>query len=201
MPLVKSASKKALKENIETEMEEHPGKENRAQNLAIAYNMKRQARKKMADGGSVAPEQQKDTVGSIIGYPGYPKPKGYFNGGAVAPEYEVEPNHMAMLENDKDLNQHGEEDHGPMGGRDIVDRIIQKMSQGGKVANATPIEAGFSPAEFDDLVLRDDLNSSYGDDDNAGDALGNAQEDEDRSDIVARILKSRAKKDRMPRPA
>lgn len=94
---------------------------------------------------------------------------------------------------------------------DLVNRIMHKRSQsfsgldryseGGKVANATPIVAGFKPNEFDDLVLRDDLKSSYGDDDNSGDALGNAQEDKDRKDIVARIMASRRKKDRLPSPA
>lgn len=79
-------------------------------------------------------------------------------------------------------------------------------SEGGKVANQEHGEnnnelAGFSPNEFDDLVLRDDLESTYGDDDNSGDNLGNAQEDEDRKDIVSRIMASRKKKDRMPNPA
>ncbi len=60
MPLIKSKSKQAFKKNVETEMKENPGK--RAQNLAIAYSVKRQAAKKkkmMADGGSVdAPKPQ-----------------------------------------------------------------------------------------------------------------------------------------------
>jgi hypothetical protein len=78
---------------------------------------------------------------------------------------------------------------------------LQGLSEGGRVANQDEIEAGFSPNEFDDLHLRDDLESSYSDDDNAGDALGNKQEDEDRRDIVARIMASRRKKDRLPNPA
>jgi len=87
-------------------------------------------------------------------------------------------------------------------GGDIVDHIMRKRySEGGKVANATPIVAGFKPNEFDDLVLRDDLESTYGHDDNAGDALGNAQEDEDRHDIIARIMKQRKMKQHNPRPA
>lgn len=55
MPLLKSSSKKAFQKNVETEMEANPGKENRAQNLAIAYSVKRQAskKKKMAHGGKV----------------------------------------------------------------------------------------------------------------------------------------------------
>lgn len=67
MPLIHSKSKKALKKNIETEMEAHPGKEHRAQDLAIAFSVQRQARKKkMAYGGEA---DRKD------GNPGTPKAK------------------------------------------------------------------------------------------------------------------------------
>lgn len=127
------------------------------------------------------------------------------------------PNASALFENDKDLGQMGENETGPMGAyaeggmageqtdshmMDMIGRIISKRcySKGGEVANDTPIVAGHKPNQFDDLVLRDDLESSY-DGDNAGDHLGNAQESEDRKDIVSRVMKSRAKKDRMPRPA
>lgn len=56
MPLLKKASKKALEHNIKTEMEAHPGKEHRAQDLAIAFNTQRMAKKKkMALGGAVEP--------------------------------------------------------------------------------------------------------------------------------------------------
>ncbi len=120
------------------------------------------------------------------------------------------PNHMAHSEDDKDLNQrmvdmHSETDMAEEG---LVDRIMDKKSadysgearysEGGKVANQDEIEAGFMPNEFDDLHLRDDLESSYGDDDNAGDALGNKQEDADRSDLVDRIM-LKSKKQRYPK--
>jgi hypothetical protein len=59
-----------------------------------------------------------------------------------------------------------------MAEEDLVDRIMMnrkqnnageaKFSEGGKVANQDEIEAGFDPNEFDDLHLRDDLESSYG---------------------------------------
>lgn len=84
---------------------------------------------------------------------------------------------------------------------DMVDRIMaKKFSKGGMVANDTDITADFQPNEFDDLVLRDELEFNYTGA-NSGDDLGNAQEDEDRADIVSRIMRSRAKKDRNPRPA
>lgn len=166
--------------------------------LAIAYSMKRKARK-MADGGPVQ-QQQKDkdseTLGKRIGYPG-------FSQGGVA---------GAEAEDDKELNQHGEDDEGPDGayslGGMIVDKIMSKMgnktnslSEGGKVANGSMTEglAGMKPNEFDDLVLRDDLESSS-DGANNGDSIGNEQESSDREDMISRIMSSRAKKDRLPNP-
>lgn len=53
MPLIKSSSKKAFQKNVKTEMEANPGKESRAQNLAIAYAIKRRASHKMAKGGKL----------------------------------------------------------------------------------------------------------------------------------------------------
>jgi hypothetical protein len=53
MPLIQSKSKKAFEKNVKTEMDANPGKENRAQNLAIAYSIKRKNSKKMAHGGKV----------------------------------------------------------------------------------------------------------------------------------------------------
>ncbi len=127
------------------------------------------------------------------------------------------PNSMAMKEDDMDFNQKPVDMRAStsMSEEDMVDRIMKKRSEnfsgldryseGGKVANQEhgPNDsrlAGFSPNEFDDLVLRDDLESSYTGA-NSGDYVGNDQEDEDRKDIVARIMASRKKKDRMPNPA
>ncbi len=91
----------------------------------------------------------------------------------------------------------------PMVRRIMMGRA-QGYSEGGRVANEGEDEldhmADGKPNEFDDLVLDDHLegtNSGAAD----GDSIGDAQEDDDRSDIVARIMKSRSKKDRMPRPA
>lgn len=54
MPLLHSKSDKALKKNIKVEMESHPGKANKAQNLAIAFSIQRRAKgKKMNKGGFV----------------------------------------------------------------------------------------------------------------------------------------------------
>lgn len=89
----------------------------------------------------------------------------------------------------------------------MVDRIMaKKYSEGGKVANerqgdSTDVmpTAGDAPNEFDDLALRDDL-EFHDTGANSGDELGNAQEDEDRRDIVSRVMRSRAKRDRLPNP-
>jgi len=77
------------------------------------------------------------------------------------------------------------------------------MSEGGKVANEDHGHndehlAGFSPNEFDDLVLRDDLESHYTGE-SSGDELGDEREDHDRHDIVARVMASRRKKDSLPK--
>lgn len=55
MPLLKKASKKAFEHNIRTEMEAHPEPGKRKQNIAIAYSVQREARKKhkKASGGTV----------------------------------------------------------------------------------------------------------------------------------------------------
>ncbi len=70
MPLIKSGSKKAFQKNVKAEMEAHPGADHRAQNLAIAYSIKRKNRKKMADGGKV---QSDMSGGQKRGPEGYPK--------------------------------------------------------------------------------------------------------------------------------
>lgn len=60
MPLIQSPKKKALEKNIKIEMDAHPGKEHRAQNLAIAYSVQRKnkGKKKMAEGGAVLSKDQ-----------------------------------------------------------------------------------------------------------------------------------------------
>lgn len=84
---------------------------------------------------------------------------------------------------------------------DMISRIMKKRySEGGVVANETKETADEEPNEFDDLVKDDDLEFSETGA-NSGDELGDEAEDEDRKDIVSRIMKSRAKKDKNPRPA
>ncbi len=91
--------------------------------------------------------------------------------------------------------------------KSCVDRVMakRKMSKGGEVANGgdddLELLADSSPAEFDDLALRDGLESENTGA-TAGDELGDAQESKDRKDTVARVMKARAsRKQSNPRPA
>jgi len=137
---------------------------------------------------------------------------------------DVKHNEMAIHEDDRMLNQHGADEEGPdgvmmaMGGEaghqseahemDMIDHVMKHRmkhySEGGRVANSGEDDldkmADGRPNNFDDLSLRDDLESSYTGA-NSGDELGDAREDHDRADIIAKIMASRRKKDRLPRPA
>jgi len=148
--------------------------------------------------------------------------------GAMPKEHEKH-DEMAIREDDRMLNQHGaheiaaqgmdeddehhqekhyahaEENQGfPHEEHDMVSRIMKQRqhhySHGGKVANRSEVEADFEPNEFDDLSKDDDLEQHYTGA-NSGDEIGDVQEDEDRHDIIERIMRSRRKKDRMPIPA
>jgi hypothetical protein len=156
------------------------------------------------------------------GFVGEEKASGYLG---MPEEHEMK-NHHAMREDDRMLNQHGadevaaqgmEEDNEPEHERmvpyalenqddheDMVGRIMRQRakhySRGGQVSNDTPIVADLEENQFDDLVKDDDLDSHYTGA-NSGDEIGNEQEDEDRRDIVSRIMKSRRLKDRLPHPA
>lgn len=138
-------------------------------------------------------------------------------------KHGMHPDHMAMTEDERMLNQHGEEEEGPTGEymsgggmltddgyqstsheEDMVGRVMaqrQRMfSEGGKVANKNGFRAAEAPDEFDDLALRDDLHSQYTGS-NSGDELGNEDEDKRRRDMVNRIMASRRLKDRLPNSA
>jgi hypothetical protein len=243
MPLIKGKSPQAFQHNVKAEM--HAGKPQN-QSLAIAYSMKRKA-KKMADGGmptldpakaqTISDQYSKpDTAGNMWDALKKGLSASKAEGGAVEPsEHEVH-NAMAAMEDERKLNQHGDIEEGPQSGGegfheesymgnpgnawdnyqseahedDMVGRIMkmrqQMFSKGGQVANQEHGEndndlAGFKPNEFDDLVLRDDdLEGADYTGANSGDELGNARLDHDDSDIVARVMKSRAKKDRLPNP-
>ena len=91
------------------------------------------------------------------------------------------------------------------GDHDMVSRIMEKhfMAEGGVIADEGEADelADHKENDFDYLSTGDLDDSSTDSGANDGDDLGDHQEDEDRKDIVARIMRSQSKKDRMPRPA
>lgn len=139
---------------------------------------------------------------------------GYAEGGTIEEEplpYDDSDSHMtgnAGSGSVGSLNTDNYADTEDGDGDDMVGRIMkqrqQTFSQGGRVANADhgvndEDLAGFSPNEFDDLTLRDDLEQHYTAA-NSGDNLGNARTEQDQEDDVARIMKKR-KSQRNPSPA
>ena len=90
---------------------------------------------------------------------------------------------------------------------DMVDRIIRErmegseqedmpLSEGGKISNEVEdFDLDKEPNEFDELVKDDDL-EFHETGENSGDYLGDEQEDEDRRDIVKRIMRQRMLKNR-----
>ena len=219
MPLSKGKSEKAFSKNVSTEMEH--GKPQK-QALAIAYKMK-----KMAEGGRIGSYQSSDScphnmpsMDTCEQCSGYEAHEGDMK----------RPDAPAMHEDARRLGQHGEDEVGPEGvppnepveesrliarphnehdeyqsasTPSIVDRIMkQRMySKGGRVVNdeddGIHTMAQTHPSEFDDLTADDYLESTQHDD---GDNLGNTQEDDDRKDIISRIMASRRKGGRMPSP-
>lgn len=219
MPLIKGKSKDSFEKNMKTEM--HEGK-SMPQSLAIAYNVKRHA-KKMARGGMLTNDGYQSECTEHCTQPCAVHEMAEYDSADYNKKHPMKPDMMAMEEDSRKLNQHGDEEEGPQGTwmaeggmltddgyqdedheMDMVGRIMsqrQKMfSKGGRVANQDSIEAGFSPNEFDDLHLRDELESSYTGA-NSGDELSSDGEDERRRDMVSRIMASRRKKDKLPRPA
>ncbi len=85
---------------------------------------------------------------------------------------------------------------------DMIGRIMkQRYAKGGIVRKEEEPLADFESTDFDDLDQIEPDHAADYTGANSGDEIGNEQEDDDRRDIVSRIMKSRAKKDRMPRPA
>jgi hypothetical protein len=209
MPLIKGKSEKAFSKNVATEM--HHGKP-QGQALAIAYSMKRKAQHK-AKGGMVHKAEQLEHMEHD------PHHEDVERDG----EMSAMPKHnlAAKHEDDKNLNQHKahggeihididshnmeeeEEEHEHMAHGDIVSRVLAKhYSKGGVIANEgeglLSHMADGKPNNFDDLVLDDHLESTQHD---FGEHDGDAREDHDRHDIVKRVMRSLAKKDRLPHPA
>jgi len=200
--------------------------------MAIAYNMKKQGRK-MAEGGSLpcaahGMDACKMCHGSKMADGGFVE-KEQESGYGSMPEESEKRNEHAMSQDDRMLNQHGQDEIGPRGmdednesqpdriidhpvenqdfpeeEEDMISRIMnrqeQHYSEGGQVANYTGREGDKASAQYDDLVKDDDLEFHYTGE-NSGDELGNDALEEEMHDIISRIMASRAKRDRNPVPA
>lgn len=106
-----------------------------------------------------------------------------------------EPEHERMVSHPVE----NQSDHEDMVGH-IMKKRMKHYSHGGKVSNEDEPIADSEAAEYDDLEKDDDLEEHYTGK-NSGDEDGDEQEDEDQRDTVSQIMKSRKKKDKMPRPA
>ena len=184
MPLVHGYSDKAFKKNVSTEMSENP--ENRAQNLAIAYAVQRKAKREKegyASGGTVKHAarmwgQQSNKL----------QHNRYAEGGEVEAEEGEGKCECCGMEIPECECIGGEED--------IVARIMAKhFAEGGMVDEEENEDlADFEPNAFEveDEMVAPEPDEEYPEDE---------REDEDERDIILRIMKSRALKDRMPRTA
>jgi hypothetical protein len=86
----------------------------------------------------------------------------------------------------------------PSSSDDMVGSIMKKRySHGGQAANDTDLTADMESNEFDDLVLRDDLEGHYP----GSQEIGNAAVEKEEHDVVSQVMNSRKKKDKNPRPA
>lgn len=85
---------------------------------------------------------------------------------------------------------------------DLVSSIMRKRGNSpGAKANETGPISDFEDNQFDYMVKDDDMGGKADyTGANSGDMIGNAQEDEDRHDVISQIMKSRRKKDRLPNP-
>ena len=96
------------------------------------------------------------------------------------------------------------DEHGNDEDADMITRIMSKrkmMAEGGVVADEPGPEMDEHSADYDYLSSGDLDDSTTNSGSADGDELGNAQEDEDRHDVVSRIMKQRKMKNTNPRPA
>lgn len=169
--------------------------------MAIAYRMSKKKHEKgvhkpvgeerYGRGASEAGEDYRDYKA---------EPKGAFSGEGAK---SAKDKHREIL--DELMGMRGDRENlacgGEVGEDDMISKIMAKhYSEGGRLANKTEITADFEPNEFDDLALRDDL-EAHDTGANSGDELDDKTEDEDRHDIVSKIMRLRAKRDKLPRPA
>lgn len=183
--------------------------------FSAAYGAKKHNRK-MAKGGDVKSDDEKVAERKDRGLRHYGGPKPYYEKGVHEPSVSGPAAHLGKG-NSKEAHAkviaEARSMPGPTSGMsgfakggevsdhekdaDMIARIMHKRkeySEGGMVANDVGVaEADKLPAEYDDLVLRDELDGSQPED-------SNEHGDELPEDMVSRVMLKK-KKDRMPRPA
>lgn len=149
----------------------------------------------MAEGGFIGSHQSESAHPDIDGGDVNEMGSGYVGHDSAAMDADY-PGHR--------FNQMGESDEGAGGGNEVPPIVMKIMmgrakgySKGGMAANQDEPVADFMPNEFDDLHLDDKLEGHI----KSNQEHGDEQEDEDRKDIVSKIMASRRKKDRNPVPA
>lgn len=182
----------------------HKGGSSKKEHREKLSELKKMPKPKLAEGGSVLKKVWDYVDGGSAPKPP-PKPTGQNNKGAqiLGDSYKKT---FGMAEGGEVMGQddgsHQDDDHMmDMVGRAMI-RHQQKYSEGGKVANGGEDElshmADSKPNNFDVLAMDDDLAfSDTGD--NSGDHLGDEQLDEDNDDVVSKVMRSRAKKDHLPK--
>ncbi len=154
--------------------------------MAIKYGLMKRAQK-MAMGGNCS---EHDMTNCEMCHGGY-----MAEGGFVGEEEESGYQDMPMPKaEDEDGDMDGDMDD------DMIGRIMKSRYAKGGMVKGEPT-ADFEMNDFDALDEMDPGTKADETGANSGDEVGDAQEDEDRRDIVSRIMRSRSKKDRMPRPA
>ncbi len=176
--------------------------------LAMAYHMKKKKKchgGEMAEGGEMEMHETEEHPVSKSMKKAFHAP-GYAEGGMVHEEKESGYEPMPC-EKCGHMVGHAVENQGATMADDMEDDMIEHImkkrkgySHGGKVSNDDAPIADGEPAEYDDLVKDDDL-AFHETDKNSGDEIGDEAEEEDQKDTVSQIMKSRKKKDKMPRPA
>lgn len=155
--------------------------------MAIKYAMGKKARK-MADGGEVKPvvDPEKAKLAAASMRKAFGSSDTPDKADPVSGDYAKGGSVECMACKGGTCMEHG----------GMVDRIMAKrMAQGGEVM------ADEESNDFDYLDQKGMAHDADYTGANSGDEHGNEEMDENDRDLISRIMRSRAKKDKMPRPA
>lgn len=132
MPLLKGKSDKAFKHNVSVEYK--IGKPLK-QSLAIAYSMKKKSPKHLAKGGQLTNDNYESSCSEHCESPCQVHEQA---SGFVEHEGDDKrPNEMALHEDERSLNEHGEIEEGPEGHETAREDAV-KMAEGGMMQSEDP---------------------------------------------------------------